>query len=121
MNVPTRPEPAGILARCRHRTASCIFPTETAGRSLEQRGVALQRELALAVAVVVAPRAVFLEDRGDLRKFTHAAIDAAEKAGVVLAVPSYRMRFQLQVVHVVEQAARELQNDRAQLAAELSL
>jgi hypothetical protein len=41
--------------------------------------------------------------------------------GAVLAVPRYRMRVQLQVTHVVEQAARELSNDRAQLAAELSL
>jgi hypothetical protein len=42
-------------------------------------------------------------------------------AGAVLAVPRYRMRIQLQLVHVVEQAARELRNDRAQLAAELVL
>src|SRR6185295_3978228 len=35
--------------------------------------------------------------------------------GAVLAVPRYRMRVQLQVTHVVEQAARELANDRAQL------
>lgn len=42
-------------------------------------------------------------------------------AGAVLAVPRYRMRFQLQLTHVVEQAARELSNDRVQLAAELAL
>lgn len=42
-------------------------------------------------------------------------------AGAVLAVPRYRMRVQLQVTHVIEQAARELANDRAQLAAELDL
>ena len=41
--------------------------------------------------------------------------------GAVLGVPSYRMRFQLQLTHVQEQAARDLSNDRAQLAAELSL
>ena len=41
--------------------------------------------------------------------------------GAVLDVPRYRMRVQLQLTHVVEQAARELANDRAQLAAELSL
>jgi len=41
--------------------------------------------------------------------------------GAVLGVPRYRMRLQLQVTHVVEQAARELENDRAQLAAELAL
>jgi hypothetical protein len=40
-------------------------------------------------------------------------------AGAVLAVPRYRMRVQLQVVHVAEQ--RELSNSRAQLAAELAL
>jgi hypothetical protein len=42
-------------------------------------------------------------------------------AGAVLGVPRYRMRVQLQVTHVVEQAARALSNDRAQLAAELQL
>jgi len=39
--------------------------------------------------------------------------------GATLGVPRYRVRVQLQVTHVVEQ--RELSNDRAQLAAELSL
>jgi hypothetical protein len=42
-------------------------------------------------------------------------------AGAVLGMPRYHMRVQLQVTHVVEQAARELSNDRAQLAAELAL
>ena len=42
-------------------------------------------------------------------------------AGAVLGVPRYRMRVQLQLTHVVEQAARELSNDRVQLAAELVL
>jgi len=41
--------------------------------------------------------------------------------GAVLGVRRYRMRVQLQLTHVVEQAARELSNDRAQLAAELVL
>jgi hypothetical protein len=40
-------------------------------------------------------------------------------AGVVLGVPTYRMRFQLQATHVIEQ--RELSNSRVQLAAEVSL
>lgn len=40
-------------------------------------------------------------------------------AGVVLGVPAYRMRLQLQATHVVEQ--RELANSRVQLAAELAL
>ena len=41
--------------------------------------------------------------------------------GAVLGVPSYRMRLQLQLTHVVEQPARDLANDRIQLAAELVL
>jgi len=41
--------------------------------------------------------------------------------GGVLGVPRYRMRVQLQLTHVLEQAARELSNSRAQLAVELSL
>jgi len=42
-------------------------------------------------------------------------------AGAVLGLPRHRMRIQFQLTHVVEQAARELSNDRAQLAAELAL
>ena len=42
-------------------------------------------------------------------------------AAAVLGVPSLRMRFQLQLTHVVEQAARALTNDRIQLAAEVVL
>ncbi|MEJ7597673.1 MAG: hypothetical protein WKG01_07175 [Kofleriaceae bacterium] len=42
-------------------------------------------------------------------------------AGAVLGVPRYRMRLQLQVTHVMEQAARELSNSRAQIAAEVTL
>ncbi|MEO8552296.1 MAG: hypothetical protein ABI678_20105, partial [Kofleriaceae bacterium] len=41
--------------------------------------------------------------------------------GAVLGVPSYRMRLQLQLTHVQEQAARDLANDRIQLAAEVAL
>ncbi|HLL20564.1 MAG TPA: hypothetical protein VK427_00450, partial [Kofleriaceae bacterium] len=40
-------------------------------------------------------------------------------AAVVVGVPAYRMRIQLQATHVVEQ--RELSNSRVQLAAEVSL
>jgi hypothetical protein len=39
----------------------------------------------------------------------------------VVAVPSLRMRLQMQLTHVMEQAARELSNSRVQLAAELAL
>jgi hypothetical protein len=42
-------------------------------------------------------------------------------AGVLVGVPSWRMRFQAQITHAVEQGARELDNDRAQIAAEVSL
>ena len=42
-------------------------------------------------------------------------------AGAILGVPRWRMRFQLQLVHVVEQAGRDLRNDRAQLAGEVDL
>jgi len=42
-------------------------------------------------------------------------------AGVVLGVPSLRMRLQFQLVHVVEQPGRELTNDRAQIGAEVAL
>jgi hypothetical protein len=42
-------------------------------------------------------------------------------AGALIAVPQFRMRMQLQVTHVQEQAARDLSNDRIQLAAEVAL
>ena len=41
--------------------------------------------------------------------------------GAVLAVPSYRVRLLMQFVVPVEQAARELSNDRFQVAGELTL
>jgi hypothetical protein len=41
--------------------------------------------------------------------------------GAVLGVPSLRVRVQLQYVHPVEQAGRELSNDRVQLAGEVVL
>lgn len=42
-------------------------------------------------------------------------------AGAVIGVPSLRMRLQLQLTHVQEQAARGLSNSRAQVAAEVAL
>lgn len=42
-------------------------------------------------------------------------------AAALLSVPRFRMRFQLQLTHVMEQAARDLANDRVQLAAEVVL
>jgi hypothetical protein len=42
-------------------------------------------------------------------------------AGGVIGVPALRMRLQLQLTHVQEQAARELSNGRIQLAAEVAL
>ncbi len=41
--------------------------------------------------------------------------------GAVLGVPSYRVRVQLQLTHVAEQADRDLSNDRIQLAGEVAL
>ena len=41
--------------------------------------------------------------------------------GAVLGLPALHMRVQLQVVHVMEQAERELSNSRIQAAAEVSL
>ena len=41
--------------------------------------------------------------------------------GAVLGVPEYRMRVQLQLTHVEEQADRDLSNDRIQLAGEVAL
>jgi hypothetical protein len=59
---------------------------------------------------ILDPSSLFLTDR----VMEHTV-------GAVLAVPAYRMRVQLQVTHVAEQGARALTNDRAQLAAEISL
>ncbi|MCX5747586.1 MAG: hypothetical protein NT062_34405 [Proteobacteria bacterium] len=42
-------------------------------------------------------------------------------AGAVIGVPRLRMRVQLQVTHVVEQAARALDNSRAQVGVEVAL
>jgi hypothetical protein len=42
-------------------------------------------------------------------------------AGVLLAVPQFRMRVQVQLTHVMEQSARELSNSRIQAAAEVAL
>jgi hypothetical protein len=41
--------------------------------------------------------------------------------GAALGVPRYRMRVQLQLTHVIEEAARALSNSRAQLAVEVAL
>lgn len=77
--------------------------------------VMVQLPVALPIAVgyrfgILDPSSLIITDR----VMEHSA-------AAVLGVPRYRMRVQLQLTHVVEQAARELANDRAQLAAELSL
>ncbi len=59
---------------------------------------------------ILDPSSLFLTDR----VMEHTV-------GAVLGVPALRMRLQLQVTHVREQGARDLTNDRAQIAAELSL
>ncbi|HEY0482052.1 MAG TPA: hypothetical protein VGD37_31250 [Kofleriaceae bacterium] len=94
------------------------FPT-TGGPSQDAFGghgqVMLTVPAALPLAVgyrfgVLDPSSLFTTDR----VMEHTV-------GAVLGVPRYRMRVQLQLTHVVEQAARTLDNDRAQLAAELAL
>ncbi|MBA3453731.1 MAG: hypothetical protein H0T42_11620 [Deltaproteobacteria bacterium] len=59
---------------------------------------------------ILDPSSLFLTDR----VMEHTV-------GAVLGVPALHMRLQLQVTHVAEQGARNLTNDRAQIAAELSL
>jgi len=88
-------------------------PSATAFGGHGQVMIAIPVTLPLAVGYrfgILDPSSLFTTDR----VMEHTA-------GAVLAVPRYRMRVQLQITHVVEQAARELSNDRAQLAAELSL
>jgi hypothetical protein len=94
------------------------FPT-TGGPAQDAFGGHGQVMLALPVALPLAvgyrfgildPSSLFTTDR----VMEHTV-------GAVLGVPGYRMRVQLQLTHVVEQAARALQNDRAQLAAALVL
>lgn len=94
------------------------FPT-TGGPDQDAFGGHAQVMLTLPVALPLAlgyrfgildPSSLFTTDR----VMEHTV-------GAVLGMPRYRMRVQLQLTHVVEQASRELQNDRVQLAAELAL
>lgn len=59
---------------------------------------------------ILDPSSLFLTDR----VIEHTV-------GAVLGVPALHMRLQVQVTHVQEQGARDLTNDRAQIAAELAL
>lgn len=102
---------AGIVQRTTHPTTG--GPVQNAYGAHAQLMVAIPAPLPLAAGYrfgILDPSSLLATDR----VMEHTA-------GVVLGVPRYRMRFQLQVTHVVEQAARELSNDRAQLAAELAL
>jgi hypothetical protein len=88
-------------------------PDQTAFGGHGQLMVALPVALPLAVGYrfgILDPSSLITTDR----VMEHTA-------GAVLGVPRYRMRVQLQLTHVVEQAARGLRNDRVQLAAELVL
>ena len=98
------------------------FPT-TGGPSQDAYGGHVQAMVALPVALpgtsplwvgyrfgILDPSSLIVTDR----VMEHTA-------GAVLGVPRLRMRVQLQVTHVVEQAARTLSNSRAQLAAEVAL
>jgi hypothetical protein len=97
------------------------FPT-TGGPSQDAYGGHAQAMVALPVDLLSLPVSVGYRfgilDPSSL--FTTDRV-MEHTAGAVLGLPGHRMRIQLQVVHVVEQAARELHNDRAQLAAELVL
>ncbi|MEO7731226.1 MAG: hypothetical protein ABIY55_09660, partial [Kofleriaceae bacterium] len=102
----------GVIAQ-RTTYATTNGPSQTAFGGHGQVMFALPTPLPLAIGYrfgILDPSSLITTDR----VMEHTA-------GAVLAVPRYRMRVQLQVTHVVEQAARELSNDRAQLAAELSL
>jgi hypothetical protein len=88
-------------------------PSQTAFGGHGQAMVQLPAALPIAVGYrfgILDPSSLITTDR--VMEHTVAA---------VLGVPRHRMRVQLQLTHVVEQAARALSNDRAQLAAELSL
>jgi hypothetical protein len=94
------------------------FPT-TGGPSQDAFGGHAQAMVALPVALPLSIGYRF----GILDPSSLVTTDRVMEhtAGAVLGLPRHRMRVQLQLVHVVEQAARELSNDRVQLAAELVL
>jgi hypothetical protein len=88
-------------------------PVQNAYGAHAQLAVRIEGALPIAVGYrfgILDPSSLILTDR----VMEHTA-------GAVLGVPRYRMRVQLQAVHVVEQGARTLSNDRVQLAAEVSL
>lgn len=88
-------------------------PVQNAYGAHAQLAVRLGGALPVALAyrfAILDPSSLILTDR----VMEHTA-------GAVLGVPAYRMRVQLQAVHVAEQGARALSNDRVQLAAEVSL
>jgi hypothetical protein len=102
----------GVIAQ-RTTFATTGGPSQTAFGGHGQVMVSIPTGLPLAVGYrfgILDPSSLITTDR----VIEHTA-------GAVLAVPRYRMRVQLQVTHVVEEAARELSNDRAQLAAEIEL
>ncbi len=98
------------------------FPT-TGGPSQDAYGGHAQAMVALPVSLPGASSLQVGYRFGILDPSSLVVTDRVMEhtAGAVLGLPRYRMRLQLQLVHVVEQAARELHNDRAQLAAELVL
>jgi hypothetical protein len=88
-------------------------PSQDAYGAHGQAMVTIPTDLPLAVGYrfgVIDPSSLIVTDQ--VMEHTAAA---------VLVVPSLRMRVQLQLTHVVEQASRDLSNDRVQVAAELSL
>jgi hypothetical protein len=108
---PLDVEAGGIVMRTTFETTG--GPDQDAYGAHAQAMIRLPVALPLAVGYrfgVLDPSSLVLTDR----VMEHTA-------GAVLGVPRLRMRFQLQYVHVVEQQARELTNDRLQIAGELAL
>jgi hypothetical protein len=102
---------AGIVQRTTF--PSTAGPVENAFGAHAQALFALPAALPLAIGYrfgILDPSSLIVSDR----VMEHTV-------GGVLGVPSLRMRVQLQLTHVQEQAARELANSRAQLAVELAL
>ena len=102
----------GVIAQ-RTTYATTDGPAQTAFGGHGQVMVALPTPLPVAIGYrfgILDPSSLITTDR----VMEHTV-------GAVLDMRHFRMRIQLQLTHVVEQAARELANDRAQLAAELSL
>lgn len=110
---PASIEAGGVVQHTSYETTG--GPSANAFGAHAQLMVRVSPDAAMPIAVgyrfgILDPSSLITTDR--VMEHTAAAL---------LGVPRLRMRFQLQLTHVVEQAARELSNDRIQLAAEVTL